>query len=466
MPENTITTNPEPNVVFTKQQPPTPPAEEKPEAEGKQQTPEELEAATKAVMEGLGLTYTPKAKEEKAQETPPPVEEKKPEGDEKKPEPKEEPKEEPKAKPKSLNPDELAANVAEKVTKALAPKQEAPTPETPTPEVSDTDKRTRAVFEVLAEKPDYKGIVQQFDDFLVREKEYRARWEKAHPGKTYNPDDGEHSAFYDKHEPTCEPDDYTRAEAKLEAREEVTKKFEETERKRRVQEISERVIKRVEEVEKNAVKDLAKEVDPELAKVDDLSKLAETDPFADLALRTVTRPLQILSAEVEKLWGAAEIGYTADPNNPVHQDLLARILAYENQLLNGPEKDQVLSGRKLIPIEEYNKLKPDQRRDVWSIWLAPEKIRELLVRDFAGEAKKQLTTLRHAASKYTTGASPSPAGAPGKDSGPKSGEAAPASRKPQYPNTVGGGEKVTGGATPPPANGDMPQLITNALFGA
>jgi len=67
-----IQMTPDPTVTIRRQEPP--PAkdpEEKPNEE-KPESPEELEARTKAVMDGLGLTYTPKEKKEepKSEEQP------------------------------------------------------------------------------------------------------------------------------------------------------------------------------------------------------------------------------------------------------------------------------------------------------------------------------------------------------------------------------------------------------------
>jgi hypothetical protein len=361
------------------------------------------------------------------------------------------------AKPaKTPTADEIADRVADRMKPAKA---EA----TKEPELSADDQRNRDVLAFMAqEQPEFGRLLKRFDAFIPAEKNYRERWEKANPGESYDPTNEAHADFYKANDPIQTEADqaaFDRAQNRLEARQEAEKVLSHGEAKRMHAEAVKAVTAKLANHQDDVTKELLKETDGELAKIEP-KKLREEDPLADAAIRPYVPALAAMTAELTKAFTPG-LNYQFSDNNPLHVTLMQTIYGYENELLALPEKDRLSNGRVLAPIEEFNKMTPEQKSKHWTIWMEPNAVRALLVRDFSAKAREDLTLYRSKAGKPA--ADPAGNGTP-KPKEEKTKEPPKDKGKKEFPNTSGGASDGTRGGADAIINPSDAKKITESLF--
>lgn len=429
----------------------------------KERTHEELVADAKDISERLFGIPTPKPEKPKPEEKPTPDE--KP-ADEKKKQPEEKPAEEtppaePKPAPKPRAKPPTSDEIAERVAERLKPAAQEKSADVKAPELSEDDQRERNIFGAMEKsKPDdYNGLVTKFDRFVKLEKDYRAAWEKANPGKAFDPEDEAHAEFYDTNEPTYKETDYHRAAIRVEADAIVNERMASDKEERTRAEALKQTTEKLKGLEQELTTEVLTGIDPELAKLG-MDKLKTADPLANLTLRGYMPALNSMCAELTK-WFTPGLNARADQNNPVHGELLRAIYSYENEIMQMPEEKRANGGRAFAPIEDFNKMTPAQRSQHWTIWMEPTSIRSLLVRDFTAQVKSDLASVGWKSKKAATVPADKPAPKPDEKK-PEPDESAKA--KSEFPNTAGGADGVAPEGAGAISDSNFAKTISKVLF--
>jgi hypothetical protein len=373
----------------------TPPAEEKPKV---RETREE--AAGKAVNAARSLFSRMNNAPEEKKEDEKPVEtkaEKKAEAP--KAEKKEQPPEEEKVvkrKAKKETKEDLVDALAEAqkpLVEAIRKQSEKAAPEKPEaakPQLSKSDEKMFARLKKLEEiNPNYKEASKAFLDFKEKERAYQAEWEKRNPDSEFEPDDDSHSRFYEKNEPQVDEEDFEEAKEAL-IREQAEKSVEERVRKelepvRRKQQEDTAKASAAPKIEKTLVeigRNAAAAIDPEFAKLKDLSKLADEDPIAAEILTESANRWFPLAQGASLLYS----GHPADASNPVFQAVGELVSSLEEQISSMDADDQVRDGKRFATISAYSKMDDRQRARHW--YIGENEVVEFVNKRMAYEAKE------------------------------------------------------------------------------
>ena len=438
-------------------------------------TPEQLQELSQNVMKSLGYErHAAQSKEPDQKKSGEPKG--KPEAVAKPSEPpaKEEPNpaagKEVKQEPAALDAAKLAEDVAQRVTREIKKPEPKPAPETASWEAGDSDAHQLEVLNIMAENKKYATVIDDAKVFWAKEKAYKSTWLAEHPGGTFSPDAEEHSAFYDENEPQYDPNDFERAERKLEVRQEATRIADEREKSWKAGQAWKELQAKAPAEESDNIKGILTEADPELAKEFNgkLESIRADDPAAAKTVKRFAESLGVLTTELDKLFTPA-LEYLADPKNPTHQQILHAVFQYENEYLAKPEADRVQAGRGFATLEDFNKMSDSEKARHWTIWTQPELVKSLLRRDFGKAAKAEIDEDRQTYREFfkrkgeLTEPKPSPATHKAYDAAPS--KSLKANDKPAPPNLAGDGEKVDPtkiGASPPPKLGER---IVQNLWG-
>lgn len=371
---------------------------ERKERKKPEQSKEEAEAA---IAEFKGILFgnkpvVPGAKKEEVKEEPA-KEEAAPE-----PEPKVEEKPAPakskvkvtkRAKRDPINEEEVEAIVAKTTARATAEAlrvaEEQKKKTTAAEEhsfLTDADKRRLENLKELESSNDrYVGVTKQFVAYKQKEAHYRDKWAKENPGVDFDPEADEHEDFYAKHSPDIDQDDYTEAVASAKAkkliekeREKLSAKHDEMERKITDRELEPVLINRANQ----ALVEMLGGVDEDLAKLfteKGGAAVAEENPLAFEVLDNLAKPMQKMVYELSKI-SNPRARYGFDPKNQVHVELDKWVTGKFEEFAE-EERD----GKPFVQYSEFIRLPALQQRKAWTV--APEDLVEVLVQDFAAEAK-------------------------------------------------------------------------------
>lgn len=353
----------------------TPPVQTKEEAAGKA-----VSAAARFFSKVNNLEGQEK-KEEK------PKEEKKeeaPKAESKQAETKEPPKvEEPvnpvfgKKKSKKQQTEDLAAAVA-KGNEALVEAVKQQAAPKPVEEVKQEEPKFSAKEQRLVEQlkkleeinPNYKDVSSKYVDFKRKESEYEKKWQEAHPDEDFDPDAEEHAKFYERNEPEIDEDDLEVAkEAMIEER--VTKKAQEKAAKElepiKAQKQHEAVMAelkpKLEKTFMDVARDTAAQINPEFAKLTDLTKVAEADPLAAEILGGVANHWLPVIQVAAQAYNGAEF----NPESPEGQRLGAVVTEIETGLLSLPQDERIRDGKNFATLAEFSKMDKAKRSRHWIV---------------------------------------------------------------------------------------------------
>lgn len=355
-----------------------------------------------------------------------------------------------------------AAEIADKVAERMKPR-ETPKQQTAAPELSADDKHNRAVLAAMAkETPEYERLLKRFDAFIPAEKAYRESWEKNHAGQTYDPADADHEDFYKANDPIQTEKDqeaFNRAQNRFEARQIAEETVNERETGRLRTEAIQSVKTKLATHQDDMAKELLAGIDPELGKAD-LKKLREENPQAAVSIKPYLPGLVAMTAELTKAF-TPHLNYHFTDANPLHVTIMQTIYSYENELLGLAPKDRMSNGRALAPIEEYNKMTPEQKDKHWTIWMQPEAVKALLVRDFSARAREDYELLKPKTGKAPTGSAGN--GTP-KTPDEKPKEPVKDKGTKEFPNLASGASDGTGSSGAGLVNESDAKKISASLF--
>lgn len=229
------------------------------------------------------------------------------------------------------------------------------------------------VYTALQElKPkEYGNILKRFSEFNQKESGYIRKWEREHPGQSFDKESDDHEDFYSEHEPEVSDADFRkalRAVSKREAMEEINPKIDEMNRKMRASEIEPRARTLTGAVVKGAMEGLDPDKDPIAKQIH-----AHTQQVADQYVGTIVR-----------LFEKAE---AYDDKNPVHKEILDIALSTEREILALPEESQLTDdGRTFVPRQEFLAMTEAQQKRHWSI--GADELAHVIKGNLAASAKR------------------------------------------------------------------------------
>lgn len=330
-------------------------------------------------------------------------------------------------------------------------------------EIDPEDAHKRAVIEMMAQKdPKFAELPKQFDRFLKQESAYRKEWEKANPGKQFDPDDESHTEWYDKHEPTIDPKTFYRAEARYLAAQEVEQREREKEAKLSAERQQQEASGLVKSVTKAATDEIINRIAPDLAKKvgGDLDKLDELDPAAGIVARRHAEQAAMVLPEVVKLLHPAGSG-KLDLENPVHQQIVKQVTLIEETLKSKPSAETAYQGRQFTDMDTYLKMSPRERLGYWTIWNQPNMVSGIIANNFAKEAEARIQKIRGSGKVSSEAAGRNSSQAKGSE---KRDEAASSVKKQSPPNTAHRSDTTTQGGSGGGGGGGFGEIAMRALF--
>lgn len=288
----------------------------------------------------------------------------------------------------------------ERIAEKLKPQPTAPPkPQEPENGLSAKDKSKLAVFKEMAKSnPELATLPGQFEAFVKAEKEYVAKWTAENPGKKFDPSSEDHAEFYDEHEPQYDPDEYVDAKASMIARDTVDNRLKADREKAEQAARAASIDQRGAEMAKESADELASAVAGEGVT---LKKLEKEDPFAFREVKRASKEMATLAKETVRLFSPDSTAHF-DPNNPVHQVLFNRLIAYESEIQQLDPEDRVKVGPNGRPLqfatlEDFQGMSASQQAKHWTLAMEPAAMKSLLVRDLAAEVNKEISAAEKAA---------------------------------------------------------------------
>lgn len=291
--------------------------------------------------------------------------------------------------------DEAAETFASKVHEAIKrdqPVEEQQKTKSPVDEhglEDDQDTHTREVVKVMAENAKFKDLPARFETFIEREKEYRTQWEKENAGQQYDPSSDDHADFYDRYGIQWPENEFIKAEAKLEVRREL-QSAKEADRKEREELARER--QRKQSVE-DASKSAKQSVIDRLSNDYDL-KPEEIESDDKLARLVISNEDRSLRAQVQAIEDIFKGGAEPDRNNEHHASVFNFINEQEGLMGQLDPSETIRGGLRFAPLDKYSSMPTHERARHWTLWSAPDVVRELLTNETAEKTYRQITELR------------------------------------------------------------------------
>jgi hypothetical protein len=344
-------------------------------------------------------------------------------------------------KRKPIDAEALIAHTASEVGRAVA---EAVKPQPPTPapapaldiELGPEDKDAYELALYLAStNPKHRETPAKLLTYIKELYAYQDKWVADHPDGQWNPDDGEHAAWYAAHpQPiTNEELDDARIDRKVEQRYEQKIKphldMIEDERALKaampvlVGNIDRAKLAMVEAVDDKLAALLKnKDGEPELT-AENVAKVEAADAIAKGILeQIVNRSLQPMLEELERT-AIPQLKYRLDPrNNPVHAAIDEHRRRAESDIARLPAHEQVHDGRAWLSISEManrqaailnsNATQAEKQKQLSALdqryWtLTVDDLEALIVDECAREAKARIAEIDgFAKKKYAKGAQP------------------------------------------------------------
>lgn len=328
-----------------------------------------------------------------------------------------------------------AKETAREVAKVVRP-PEAPqaTEEPHEAELTREDQEDLRVLKYLAQSnPDFKGLDEKFRTYALERYAYEEKWLKDNPGKEFDPNDEEHKAWYDQHEPNIDIDALEAARIDMKVEQKVQEAMAPKQQAEAADRAFQRELPRIGNQVTTLQHSLVNSINPELAKLitgadgkvaltdQTIAKLEETDPIAFEVMNAVSQnELEPVILELEKTT-IPELNFRLNPDaNPLHRKIAAFVEAKEADMAKAPAEAQRLDGKQWVSYQEYSdranairKMKVSAAekqnlfaqldREVWT--LSVDMIEQLWADDCAKRAVKIIEKRDGAAKKkYAAGA--------------------------------------------------------------
>ena len=244
------------------------------------------------------------------------------------------------------------------------PKTEAPAAK-PEDALTPADRYDYDVAAKLAEiNPKYKDAPAIILNHVKKSEAYATRWETANPGKAFNPNDDEHSEFYDSLETPWTEQEFRKAATKLETaeetdqiRREVGEKIKTLERDNARLELGPIIDRTFVSAAKNMAKGL--HVQDKFKTEGDFDKFQEEDPITAKAMTEILGPIHPLIEAIVQI-DEPKGRFPIDHNNPVHQAWMQLLAEKEAQYAGVDNAGKMFASR-----IEYSRMNPAQRAKHW-----------------------------------------------------------------------------------------------------
>lgn len=274
----------------------------------------------------------------------------------------------------------LARGVASAMTKKDEKQEEQKAPENPDADLPETEQRRLTVLRYLEKsKPEkYKGVADKYKANLKKIEEYAEKWQKEHPGQEYNPEDEEHTDFYENND-LFEPwdaEDFTDAKAEIIAEKRISerdaalnKRLSTLEREKKALEAKPEIDRHQVAAAQNYWNLIGGEFDGLVLANGQLDitkakKLQESDPDIYTEVISAASRLDTL-IESAYLLKKGLVDY--QPNNATHAYLGKFAIDKERQMMQRPPEKQLdATGRKFRPANEYFALPEGERERFWT----------------------------------------------------------------------------------------------------
>jgi hypothetical protein len=278
----------------------------------------------------------------------------------------------------SVDYEKLATSVATATAKAIKESTPAKEEKNADDDVPEARRRDLSALEYLeANNPRYKGKKAEYVKFAKAEADYISKWEKDNPGRKFDADDEDHSAFYDRHEPEIHPRDLEDARVELAADRRAKALFEKESgsTRKELEEIKlQRDLERSDrEVPMFVARNIAlvshamgEDVAKAMSELKADETLEEKDPAAHAALVSILPDLHEQTKAAAHLFGTEGRAYNA--KNPAHQAVARESTELEKLLLAQPESKLTdKQGRKYAKLDDWANMTPEQKANHWTI---------------------------------------------------------------------------------------------------
>lgn len=290
-------------------------------------------------------------------------------------------------------------------------------------ELPEAEKRKIVVLERMEKQfPDkHKGLSKKYTEQLKAAEKYADDWEKKNPGRAFDENDPEHTAFFDAQDVDWDDEDYRKTEIAIEAEKiveermaPVNSELAEWKREKRLAAETPKIMAQRD----SAAKEYWETIGDDFGKLlkadgtvdkDVVAELEKTDPIGlNVTLHYAEKIVEPVAAEIYKL---AEGLVDYNPKNRMHADIGAFATQQENAILEmPPEKHVDGRGRRFATSEEWATLTPDQQKKRWI--LTASHLTKLWTAEKAAEAKQIATAEREKIKKYAGAYAGTPAANP------------------------------------------------------
>lgn len=315
---------------------------------------------------------------------------------------KEKPKKAKISKKPDIDPIEIASAAAARTAQAFVESHESSrakaaekTDVRPTEDLlSEEEKGELEVFREMAKAdPRFKELPRQYVAYLKKAEDYQRQWEKDHPTEEFNPEAGDHDAFYAKHQPKYSELEYKKAIVRMESKGATTKELEElrAEQKRLKAEAAVRDLDPViNQASIGALAEVIKGIDENILAAiqkDGFDKYAQANEVeADLIRDVATRIGPFITGLLQFDDPDGRIPF--NEKNPAHVEAVSYLRAKEDELRKKPMRDRMTEdGKVLVPRAEYFRMNDSQKSH--HAYLDTQMLLQLRIAEEAEKAQAQ-----------------------------------------------------------------------------
>jgi len=242
-------------------------------------------------------------------------------------------------------------------------------------QLDEDDQVTYDVFNQMEKSdPDkYKGIKGKFAKFVDASKAYQKEWIASNPDEEFDPESDEHADFYAKNEPKYTQTDFKKAEKRVDMADvlgEVEKKYQD-----RIEELEDRISRKTEsqpkakESAESAIREMVKQVSPDMEKVIDEKGLEEAEKHDPLVFDKISGAADTLSTMVYEIEQNQSRHGVFSPNsrNETHKAVAEFVKGREKYVKSLPASSQTWNNKAFATNAEYSRMSQESRDNHWTI---------------------------------------------------------------------------------------------------
>jgi len=278
------------------------------------------------------------------------------------------------------------------------------------PSLDNEDQLTYEVFKQMegSNPSKYKGVKEQFVNFVEASKNYQKDWIARNPGETFDPESEEHASFYEQNEPKYSQVDFKKAERRVEMEEvigDVEKKYQS-----KIDELEDKLSNRAEtqpvaqDKANEAIQDLVKEISPEMAGILSEKGLEEAEKSDPLVFDKVSAAAETLGSMVYEIQQNSDKSGTFSGNsrNETHKVVAEFLSEREKYVKSLPSESQRWNGKSFATNSEYKKMSVSDKKNYWTI--DSNLLTKELIKELSGSVNAEIEQSRKMLERY--GAAP------------------------------------------------------------